>query len=727
MSIENSSQENYLRYWFSLKRHWLPAAFVFSSTLGLTLIYVLLKTPIYQIQGQIIYEQDKTSSLLGLPGSKESVLNATEADRVLDSELRVIVSQPVLAKTLDVLKRSISKDSLPSLKDFKKHLTVKNAENTNTLQVSYDAENPKLAVLMVNTLMYIYQQNNVQINRAKSIAAKQFITAQLPEVRQHVYRADIALRQFKEHNKIANLEVATKSNAENLARIEGQIDQAQTLLTSQRSDLRNLQQKLGLNAQQALAASNVSQSLAVQTSLADVQGLERKLEEARSQYQENHPIVMDLIAKRSKAKALLNQNVSASVQGTTTSEPSRLQVGATQQELLNSLIKTESSQIGLGNQISTLNQQRSTYLNQAKSLPKLEQRQRELERELAAAETTFQTLLKSLQEVSVSENQTIGNVRIVEPAQVPSEPFSPNKRAAIAAGTLAGLLLAIALVYLLETMDTRVKRVDEAQEIYGFPLIGTIPIFSKKTDNTELSQLPVLREPRSALSESYRTLQANLKFLSSDEPLKVFTITSAIPQEGKSTTCANLVAALNNIGHNVLLVDLDLRRPTQHQIWGLSNELGISNFLAGQVVDIMDVTHIIDKGLHVITSGPIPPNPLGLIDSQRMVNVIQVLSQSYDFVVIDTPPTSIAADAVVVGKITNGAVIVARPNTLEKRSAQVAKDYLNQSGLNVLGLIINGVVLDNEYHYDYCYSNDKYYINEKWDNLELNKKRIEIP
>lgn len=726
MTTESESQADFLRYWLILKRRWIPAALVFSSTLGLTIAYVLLKIPVYRIQGQLIYEQDGTSSLLGLASAaKELGVSAPQDDRKMETELRVILSEPVLNKSLDALKRSTAlQNTIPEFEDFKENLTVKNASNTNIIQVSYDAEDPKLAALIVNGLMQAYQQNNVQTTRSTSIAARQFITAQIPEVRQNVFRADVALRQFKERYKLTNLEVATKGNAENLARIGGQIDQAQAQLTGLESDYRNLQQKLGLNAQEALAVSSVSQSLGVQASLADVQSLKRKLEEARAQYEESHPIVVDLVAKTEKAQALLNKNVDESLQGQDVPVTSRLQVGATQQELLNSLIKTGISRNGLSNQLSTLNQQRATYLNQAKFLPGLEQRLRELERELLAAEATYQALLKTLQEVRVSENQTIGNVRIIEPAQIPKDPIVPNKRAAIAAGTLAGILLAIALVYLLETTDTRVKRVEEAQALFECTLLGTIPLFSELPSHSELSRLPVLRDPRSLISESYRILQANLKFLKSDDPIQVIAVTSAMPGEGKSTTCANLAAVLNAMGHDVLVLDLDLRRPTQHNIWELSNATGISDFLAGQVSHISDVTRTIQKGLDVITSGQLPPNPLGLIDSQRMADTIQEWTKYYDYVLIDTPPTSVAADAAVLAKLTDGLVMVARPNILDKNTARISKDYLSQFGINILGLVVNGVIPENESHSYYRYS---YYSHYAQDTKPENNKATERP
>lgn len=712
--MEESFQQDFLAYWLVLKRRWAPASFVFATVLGLTVVYVLLKVPVYRVTGKVLYEQDnKASALLGLASEAQKLLpNGTDADRTMETELRIVTSQPVLQRTLDALKSNYPQTNIPNLEEFQKNLTVKNDADTNIIQISYDGEDTKLATEVVNQLMKIYLQNNLQTTRASYIAARKFITAQLPEVRQTVLKADIALRQFQERYKLTDLEVATKSNAESIARIESQADQSETQLATLNAQYRNLQQKLGLGAQDALALSKVSQSTAVQAALTDIQTLERQLEQARSQYQDSNPIIIDLQAKLERTKPLLQQKVQESLQNQSFSQSNVLQVGPTQQDLLNSLIKTEVERNSVINQLNTLTQLRSQYLSQASILPSLQQRARELRRDLTVAESTYEALLKSLQETRISENQTVGDVRIIEPAQIPSEPLAPNKKAAIVGGILAGLLLAAAIAYLLEVLDTRLKGIEQVRSLLDYILLGTIPEFPASMEEVELASLPVLRDPRSNISEAYRVVQANLKFLQSDKPIKVIAVTSSVAKEGKSTTCANLAAVLNQMGHSVLLVDLDLRRPTQHQIWEINNVLGSSDFLAGQIQNIHDASRIIEKNLEIVTAGTLPPNPLALVDSLRLAAAIQSWSTQYDYVILDTPPLSVAADAAVIAKLSDGLILVARPDYLDKRSAQLVNDYIIQSKVNVLGLIVNGIIPKNEFSSYYYYSQYSYYNNE---------------
>jgi polysaccharide biosynthesis transport protein len=709
--MESSLQPDYLKYLAILRRRWIPAACVFVSALGFAIVSVSLQTPIYRTKGQVIYQRDgKTAAMLGLESAaNELTPYGGDPDRKIETELRIILSPSVLQGTVKALRNRYPQKQLPTVDDLQGGLVATNLYNTDIIEISYNDIDPKRAALVVNQLMQVYRESDLQTTRSTSISARKFILSQLPDVRQSVFRADMALREFKERYKLTDVEIATKGNAENSSRLAAELEQAEAQRASTNTALLKLQQRLNLDAQAALTVSNVSQSQAVQASLTEVQTLERKLEEARAQYQSDYPLIPDLQAKLDKARALLQAKTKGAIRNSSAAvNASSQQVGETRQELLDTLIRTEINRTSLDNKIAKLQQQRSAYQKQSTFLPGLQQQERELNRELQAAESTYQSLLKSLQDVQVSENQTISNVRIIETARVPEGPIGPNKRAAIAAGLLGGLLLAAALIYVLEILDTRLKRVEDIRQQFEYILLGTIPKFPTLPEKTELASLPVLREPRSSISEAYRVLQANLKFLQSDKALKVITIASAVTQEGKSTTSANLAAALHQMGHSVLLVDLDLRRPSQHYIWEISNTLGSSDFLAGQVQNIADVTRIIEQGLEVVTAGTIPPNPLALLDSVHMATAIQDWAILYDYVILDTPPLSAAADAAVVSKLSDGMILVSRPEVLDRKTAQVTKDYIGQSALKILGLVVNGVIPENESYTNYYYSQYNY-------------------
>jgi capsular exopolysaccharide synthesis family protein len=208
----------------------------------------------------------------------------------------------------------------------------------------------------------------------------------------------------------------------------------------------------------------------------------------------------------------------------------------------------------------------------------------------------------------------------------------------------------------------------------------------------------------------YRMLQANLKFLSSDKTLKVIVVTSSVSKEGKSTVSANLAAAIAQLGRRVLLVDADMYHPSQHHLWELTNAAGLSDVIVHQA-DFRAVVEGVMANLDVLPTGVIPPNPLALLDSKRMASLVEYFSENYDFVIIDAPPLVIAADALTLGKMTDGVLFVARPEVVERGSAAAAKESLERSGQNVLGLVINGVILENESD-SYFYYKKGYYVEE---------------
>ena len=205
-------------------------------------------------------------------------------------------------------------------------------------------------------------------------------------------------------------------------------------------------------------------------------------------------------------------------------------------------------------------------------------------------------------------------------------------------------------------------------------------------------------------------LQANLKFLGSDQALRVIVVTSSVPKEGKSTVSANLATAIAQLGRRVLLVDADMRAPLQHHIWELTNAAGLSDLIVGQAEFGQAVTQVMPN-LDVLSAGVIPPNPMALLDSKRMVSLIEDFCRDYDFVIIDAPPLILAADALTLGRMTDGVLLVARPGVINSNSAAAAKESLERCGQNVLGLVVNGVLPENEpdsyYYYAKAYSLDE--------------------
>ncbi|QDZ40669.1 CpsD/CapB family tyrosine-protein kinase [Euhalothece natronophila Z-M001] len=261
------------------------------------------------------------------------------------------------------------------------------------------------------------------------------------------------------------------------------------------------------------------------------------------------------------------------------------------------------------------------------------------------------------------------------------------------------------------------KTVQEIKDKLGYTLLGSIPLFGKQA-----SELPMQDQPRSAVSEAFRMLQANLKFSRVDEKLKVIVVTSSVPNEGKSTVTGNLGLALAELGNRVLIVDGDMRRPSQHQVWEEPNSMGLSNLLVDQS-DVSTVTKELHPNLELLTVGAPPPNPIALLDSQRIADFIDKCRQAYDYVLIDTPPMAVGADSALLGKLAEGTLLVVRPNMADLTSATGAKEMLQRSGQPVLGMVINGVNPSDEPDSYYYYYAQGYYYETK-EEEESGKKAL---
>jgi polysaccharide biosynthesis transport protein len=227
--------------------------------------------------------------------------------------------------------------------------------------------------------------------------------------------------------------------------------------------------------------------------------------------------------------------------------------------------------------------------------------------------------------------------------------------------------------------------------------------------------------PRSSVSAAYQMLQANLKFLTSDKELKTIVVASSVPKEGKSEVCANLAAAIAQVGRRVLLVDADMRRPTQHHIWDLTNAVGLSNVIIDRVA-LEEAVEEVMPNLYVLPSGVIPPNPMALLDSKRMASLVETFSQDFDFVIFDTSPLAGTADAAVLGKLTDGIVLVVRPGVVDTAGAKSAKEFLMQAGQNILGIVINGVDVKSEPDSYFYYMEEQ--LDQPSDALPFARKRI---
>jgi succinoglycan biosynthesis transport protein ExoP len=717
---EHPEDIDFQKYWLILKRHWLPATAVWGIAVALAVSVGFTKKASYEASGKLrLKKENTTSALVTQAGEKIGKLDSLNSkDSPLDTEAEVIRSAPIVNQTIAALNLKNEKGKPVAYEDFISVLKVKVVRGTDVMSVSYQSRDAKEAILVVDTLMKIYIKNNILTNRAEPAAAREFINQQLPQVEESVRKAEAALRNFKEQNKILDLDQEAKATGVALENLDLQIKATRTEIEKTTGRATEVQKKLGMSSEEALAQNSLTQSVAVQQAFEKLKQVEDQLTIDRSRFQEEHPTIVNLKSKQAALKALVKERTKAVLQNQPQVSYEGLQKSAEKQggklveTLTENLVTTEAERKAQINQLTSLLRTRSLYEKRVSDLPKLEQIQRELQRQLDTAQESYKLLLKNREVVRLAENQNIGNAQIVSPGVAPKSP-SGNKQVFLVGGVVVGGLLYIVTAFMLELMDSSIKTTKEVRNIFSYTLLGMIPSSKKKARftgtpvETTSPEHQVRDLPNSIISEAYRMLQANLKFLSPDQDLKVVVVTSSVPKEGKSTVSANLAMAIAQLGRQVLLIDADLHHPQQHHVWELTNEVGLSEVIVSHA-ELKKAVIRVKPNLDILPSGVIPPNSLALLDSKRMNSLIKDFSKTYDFIIVDTPPLLLVADALTLGKISDGILLVSRPGVIDKVSAKAAKELLEQSNQNVLGLVINGVRIENEpdsyFHHAKAYS-----------------------
>ena len=309
---------------------------------------------------------------------------------------------------------------------------------------------------------------------------------------------------------------------------------------------------------------------------------------------------------------------------------------------------------------------------------------------------------------------------------MPSNPSSPNHRKNILAGLGLGLGLGLLLALLIEFLDNTLKTIDEIEK-YNLSVLGIIPSiggevvrnfnkfnFLKNSNPINTSKklkrrLITKEDPKSPVSESYRSLRTSMLY-SSDKEVKSILVSSAGPGEGKTTTVANLAITYANLGKKTLLIDTDLRRPVVHKVFNLDREPGVTNFLSGQESKIDKLLNKTDiDNLYVMTSGIIPPNPSEMLGSNRMVELVRALEEDWDIVLFDSPPLVAVTDANMISKEIDTIVLVVKVGQTDKKAFHHTIANLKNIEAPLGGIIMNAVTSKSSYGSYYYYYYHQYY------------------
>jgi capsular exopolysaccharide synthesis family protein len=382
-------------------------------------------------------------------------------------------------------------------------------------------------------------------------------------------------------------------------------------------------------------------------------------------------------------------------------------------------IVTENIRVGLNKYLENLMFQYNILLNKIENYKKIiyekkleiiksnkdDNMYRSLQQDVDSKQKMYESLVGRLSETKIAENLQENNAMIIQKAMVPIDPISMNKIQKLIISIFIMLSFIAGSVIIVDVLDTRFKDIDDIEEYFHIPSLSLIPSHSSSIQHG----LVTLEQPHSALSDSYRLLRTNIQIYSMEQRLMSLLITSAVAGEGKTTTTANLGVSFAQLGMKVLLVDADLRRPSLHKIFNISNDIGLSNILTNNdsLNNILQNTDI--KNLKVLTSGPLTSNPAELLTTHYIKNFCKNIEDRFDIVIFDSAIILSVPDTLVLASTVDRVCLVYNPDRGDKEKVVKAKTLLERSGANILGITLNNINTKNPlYKYDEYYYNDNY-------------------
>lgn len=709
---EDSVEFDIWQYFLVIRRNWLPASLTFlACLLGAGFAAVYTHRPVYEATGQILFQsQDPSSELTGL-GVEVGRLDSIGRSNPLETQAKILQSRALLNDVIQKLDLRNDLDAFLSPDIVANGLIVRQIPNTDILSVSYRSPDQDFPADFVNQLMRSYVDFNTQLQQSETLAARKFIETQLPQLRENFDRASQDLEDFKVNNNIISLDSEAQEIATQIADFNQRRGQLNVQLAAALARASDISRQLQIDADSALALSALNDSTGVQDVLGQIQTVEAELAAQRALYLPDHPTIVNLQRQADNLNALLRERI-ASVLGSSQAPPENLQLGSLEEKLISEFVQAQSDALVLQAQLNALQALEASYRSRASAFPLLEKEQRDLEQKLDSSQSRYNQFLDRLQELNLTGNQlqASNQVQIIEEAVRPDWSLTSFNEKLLLAGAVAGVFLAVAIAFALDILNPKVKTVKEIERRLGYPMLGLIPAFippereslmtrssAGLSDGAATSRMSSIspriiafsHEPKFA-HEAYQRLHTSLRLVSFQQIPRILVITSSSPSEGKSEISANLAATMAQAGRRVLLVDADLRAPTQHKTWNLENRLGTTHILSGTAT-LEECRTSITPNLDVLTSGVVMADPLLLLEGAQVSSLVQVASQQYDYVIFDAPPAVLVPDALMLGRSCEGVLFVVRPKHVDVTGLMAAKQLLAKAKLPVLGFVASQV------------------------------------
>lgn len=726
---------DYLRV---VRKHRWTILTVFTVLFVSVLIFTYTATPIYRATARVIIEKDDPkvvsiqevmsvdSSGLDYYQTQYKIIESRGVAREVIRRLKLGESEEFVPKPKDTffanIGRSVSEtiDSLQSLLKTEKpvprggvvvaeseeesplvsafigRIKVTPIRNSRLVDIGFEAKDPALSARIANTLAQAYIDLNLETKLKATQNAMNWLNSRIDEERRKVEKAEQALLRYKEqYNIITDFSKDVESiTAQKLAALNAQVIEAEAKRVEAET---RYKQAIALQKTPEMLDSIpevLNNDLIRQIKSMEVD-LYKRRSELSKKYGANHPQIVAI----KNEMATLQARKAEEVKRVINSLYNGYKVAqAREQSLKGSLDRQKGESF-------SLNEKAITYSV--------------LKREAESTKEMYDLVIKRFKETSLTENIRTGNIRIVDPAEIPKSPVKPKKTQNTLLGLIVGLALGIGLAFFLEYLDNTIKVPDDIKERLKILYLGPVPAFKVTMDGNPggprkpQDDLVTLSAPKSTASESYRGIRTSILFSAADAAPRAILVASAAPSEGKTITAANLAVTMAQAGNRVLIIDCDMRRPRLHRVFNVPRDKGISNILVGRCTADEAVIHSAIPGIDIIPSGPVPPNPSEMLGSQNMTHFIQNVRDRYELIILDSPPITAVTDTVILSRLVDGVLIVIRAGETHREIIKNGIGLLKAANARILGAILNGVEMgrDSYYYYQYYY----YYYGEDGD------------
>jgi polysaccharide biosynthesis transport protein len=713
-ALELTPREPHLYdYLLILRKHqWLILSFLMVVVTIVTVATFRMK-PVYSASAKIEIDRENTT-MLPFQGADSYDL-MVDLDNYIETQSRILTSETLALQTIrnlglagnpefsgDGSSEAIATGSLenqklpPEIGAFLGSLTVKRIPNTRLMEVSFESTDPKMAARILNAHLLSYIDQNFKSGYDATAKASGLLQEELKELGEKVRLSEDARIQYERDNQIwavddkndkSNVNVTT----ERFADLNKQLTEAQS-------------ESLKKQALYEFAKTGDTDAVPQLRDNATLQDMQKKradlaiqYSDAVNQYGPNYPKVQRLQAQMSE----VDEQMARERKGIIAQLESEYRQAKQQEELLSHALDQQKLEV------NAMSEKMIQY--------------NILKREAEANKSLYDGLQTKLKEAQISSGLRSSNIRIVDPAMIPSTPTRPAKARNIALAFLVGLVGGIGLALLREYLDNTVKTPDDVENLARLPSLAVVPsfgdgsaeakrnIFLRAATNGHEKRVELVAQhlPKSQMSEAFRALRTALLLSQPDHPPQVILVTSALPREGKTTAAANLAVTLAQLGDKTVLVDADLRKPGVGRLLNLGNGkyAGLSSYLAGvSSLELVTVPHPAIPNLAAIPTGPLPPNPADLLSSNRLSDAITELRKNFKFIVIDSPPIMAATDAVILSVQTDGVLLVVRSGETPKEAFTRTRDLLTSVKCHLLGVVLNAVDSSApDYYYSYRY------------------------